>query len=95
MKSLTYVAPLRAGIVLGVGYGLGSLLILPFFFFAMVAGKMAGAPVNGMAALPAVFAIVLPFVYAAVGFIGGVIAAAIYNVIAKFTGGFQFQVTEG
>jgi hypothetical protein len=23
MKSLTYIAPLRAGIVLGVGYGLG------------------------------------------------------------------------
>lgn len=94
MKSLTYVAPLRAGIVLGVAYGLGSLLIVPFFFLGLVAGKMAGAPMNGMAGLPAAFAIVLPFVYAALGFIGGVIAAAIYNLIARFTGGFQFKVQE-
>lgn len=95
MKSLTYIAPLRAGIVLGVGYGLGSLLIVPLFLFGLFAGKLAGAPLNGMAALPAVFAIVLPFVYAIAGFIGGVIAAAVYNLIAKFTGGFQFKVVEG
>lgn len=92
MKSLTYIAPIRAGIVLGVGYGLGALLIVPFFFLGMLAGKVAGAPMNGLAALPAAFAIVIPFVYAALGFIGGIIAAAVYNLIAKFTGGFLFRV---
>lgn len=36
----------------------------------------------------------LPIIYAVVGFIGGVIAAFIYNLVAKWTGGVEFTTEE-
>ena len=91
-KQLTYITPLRAGIVLGVLYGILSLLVVPFVLLAAVLGSKTGVPA------PAVFgvglAILLPVLYAAAGFIGGIIAAALYNLIAKWTGGFEFEVRD-
>ena len=91
-KQLTHIAPLRAGIVLGILYGILSLIIVPFILLAAVFGSKAGT------ATPAIFgvgfAIVLPVIYAVGGFIGGIIAAAIYNLIAKWTGGFEFEVRD-
>jgi hypothetical protein len=91
-KQLTRIAPLRAGIVLGVLYGILSLIIAPFILLAAVLGNKADT------ALPAIFgvgfAIMLPVIYAVVGFIGGVIAAAIYNLVAKWTGGLEFEVRD-
>jgi hypothetical protein len=53
---------------------------------------------TGPQALPAIFSgvfvIFLPIIYAVLGFIGGVIAAFIYNLVAKWTGGVEFT-TEG
>ena len=91
-KQLTYITPLRAGIVLGVLYGILSLLVVPFVLLAAVLGSKTGVPA------PAVFgvglAILLPVLYAAAGFIGGIIGAALYNLIAKWTGGFEFEVRD-
>lgn len=91
-KQLTYITPLRAGIVLGVLYGILSLIVVPFVLLAAVLGSKTGVPT------PAIFgaglAILLPVLYAAAGFIGGVIAAALYNLIAKWTGGFEFEVRD-
>ena len=88
-KQLTRIAPLRAGIVLATLYGLLSLIIVPFFLLAAVFGGRSGSP------LPAIFgvgfAIMMPVMYAAVGFVGGLISAALYNVIAHFTGGFELE----
>jgi uncharacterized oligopeptide transporter (OPT) family protein len=83
---------LRAGIVLGVLYGILSLIIVPFVLLAALLGSKTGVP------SPAIFgvglAILLPVLYAAAGFIGGVIGAALYNVVAKWTGGFEFEVRD-
>ena len=91
-KQLTRIAPLRAGIVLGVLYGILSLIIAPFILIAAVIGSKTGT------ATPAIFgvgfAIMLPVLYAVVGFLGGVIAAAIYNLVAKWTGGLEFEVRD-
>jgi hypothetical protein len=38
------------------------------------------------------FVFVLPFIYAAVGFVLGVLGAAIYNVVAKWIGGIVVEV---
>jgi hypothetical protein len=91
-KQLTYIAPLRAGIVLGVLYGILSLLFVPFILIAAALGSRTGVPAPTIFGLG--FAILLPVLYAAAGFIGGVIAAALYNVIAKWTGGFEFEVRD-
>ena len=91
-KQLTYIAPLRTGIVLGILYGILSLVIVPFFLLAAVFGSKAGGPSPAIFGVG--FAIVFPVLYAVLGFIGGVISAALYNLIAKWTGGFEFETQD-
>ena len=92
-KQLTYITPLRAGIVLGVLYGILSLLVVPCVLLAAALGSKTGVPALGIF-LGAGLAILLPVLYAAAGFIGGIIGAALYNLIAKWTGGFEFEVRD-
>jgi hypothetical protein len=77
---------LKAGMVLGLLYGILSLVIVPVIVF--------GAALNTNRAFPVgtVLAIFLPVLYGAVGFIFGVIFAALYNLVAKLTGGLEFEV---
>ena len=91
-KNLTRIAPLRAGIILGILYGLFSLILVPFFLlFALVSAKTGTA---APAFMGVGFAIVLPVIYAFFGFIGGLLMAALYNLIAGWTGGIEFEVTD-
>jgi hypothetical protein len=46
----------------------------------------------GMMVFGTGFAVLLPFLYAAMGFVGGVISAFIYNIIAKWVGGIEVEV---
>ena len=86
-KQLKRISPLRAGIVLAVLYGLLGLIFVPFLLIAAALGAKAGP----MAAFGGVFmAILFPIGYAIAGFIGGVISAAIYNLVAMWTGGLEF-----
>ena len=94
MKSLRSIAPLRAGIVLGISYGLLSLLLVPVFLILVAASKMTGSPMNGMTALPLAMIVILPVAYAALGFLGGIIGAVVYNLIAKLTGGLKFELVD-
>ena len=41
-----------------------------------------------------VMAIVFPIMYAVLGFIFGVIGAAIYNLVAGWTGGIEFTLSD-
>jgi uncharacterized oligopeptide transporter (OPT) family protein len=91
-KQLTHIAPLRAGIVLGVLYGILSLILVPFFLLAVIFGGKSGTPAPAIFGVG--FAIFLPVLYAVMGFIGGIIAAAIYNLVAKWTGGLEFEVRD-
>jgi len=36
----------------------------------------------------------IPVLYATIGFIGGIIVAAIYNLIARLTGGLEFTLDD-
>jgi hypothetical protein len=97
IKTLKRVEPIQLGKVLGVLYGLMSLIFVPFFlmfsFIISAMPKASGAP---NAAFPAsvgmVMAILMPFMYALMGFITGVIGAVLYNVVAKWMGGIQVEV---
>lgn len=44
----------------------------------------AGGPVG--------FFLIVPFIYAAIGWIAGALSALVYNLIASFTGGVQLQL---
>ena len=39
-----------------------------------------------------VFAVFTPLFYAGAGFISGIITAALYNLVAKWTGGVRYTV---
>ena len=90
-KQLTNIAPLRAGIVLGIIYGFLGVLFVPIFLLMAVFGGKAGAPVVFGGAF---LAILFPVMYSVAGFVGGIIAAAIYNLVAKWTGGLEFEVRD-
>jgi hypothetical protein len=83
---LKRVAPLRAGIVLAALYVFLGLIELPVFLI-LAANK--GGPTVAFGGV--LFLCLIVPMAAAFGFIGGVVGAAIYNVIAKWTGGFEFE----
>ena len=87
IRRLTRVAPLKAGIVLGILYGILGLIAAPFFLLAAFAGREGAAAGIGLA-------VMLPIMYAVGGFVGGIISAALYNLVAKWTGGLEFEVSD-
>ena len=88
-KQLVNIAPLRAGIVLGTLSAFLGLLVMPFILlFTLFSVHAGGAP----AAFGGVFmAVLIPVMYGVMGFIGGIISAFLYNLIAGWTGGLEFE----
>jgi len=94
-KYLTRIAPLRAGIVIGILYGLMALIFLPFIVFAELFGASTGGTGGAFMLFGGIaFAIFIPVIYAIMGFIGGIIGAALYNLVANWTGGIEFEVRD-
>lgn len=97
-RTLKRIAPLQCGKVLGVLYGCMGLIFLPFFALAGVAGAFAQHETNqgGAGAIAAGmmlgFGIMMPVIYGVMGFILGVITAALYNLIARWVGGIEVEV---
>ena len=91
-KRLVHVAPLQCGTVLAVLYGCLSLFVIPFILL----GAMIPNPNGAHPPFPfgLVFAVVIPFLYAFLGFLFGIIGAAVYNLVARMTGGLQFRVVD-
>ena len=90
---------MKFGIVSGAVYGLISLIFIPFFLIALVAGMLVPNHDSGGqfgqaigAGVGLFFCIVAPFFYALFGFLFGALAALIYNLVAKWTGGIEFEV---
>ena len=88
------IAPLQAGKILGIVYGAMGLLFMPFFLLmSVIASRLPHA--EG-AALPFIFgvgfAIAAPVFYGVMGFLVGVIGAAIYNLVARWVGGLEVEV---
>jgi len=97
-RRLTRIGPVKFGVILGILYGLMSLLIIPFFLiFAIVAaiaphtGNDSAAQRFGVAGAIAM-CIFLPIMYAAMGCLMGMLMAWLYNVIASWVGGIEFEV---
>ncbi len=96
---LKRIAPLQAGKMLAALYGLMSLLVVPFMMFFMAIGTLASRGHGGTPPFPfmfgvgmgLVFALLLPFFYAFMVFVCGVISAWLYNVLTKWVGGFEFE----
>jgi hypothetical protein len=94
------VGPLSVGKIFGAIYAsLGLVIGLVFAFVSLVGAAIAANQQGAAAGLPPValgiaaifFA---PLFYGLMGFIGGVITAALYNVASRFMGGIEIDVGE-
>jgi hypothetical protein len=92
-KRLQHIAPVQCGVVLGALYAAISLIFVPFILLITMM-----APKNGnnlpFAGAGIFLVILIPVLYGVLGFIGGIISAAIYNLIASWTGGLEFTVVD-
>ena len=96
-RTLKRIAPVKFGIVTGAVYGLISLVFVPFFLLGALASAFApahqGSMQTGIAAgVGLIFCIVFPIIYAALGCLFGMLGARLYNVVAHWTGGIEFEV---
>ena len=83
-------------------YACMGLIFLPFFAIAGLAGAFAqhaqqaqnvpGLSAALMAGIMFGFGIFIPIIYGAMGFVFGIIMAAIYNLIAGWIGGIEVEV---
>jgi hypothetical protein len=81
-QRITKIGPLQLGYILAVLSGLSSLILFPFLLLAPEDG-------NGI-----LYALAVPVLYSALGFISGLIIAFIYNLIAKWIGGIVIETEE-
>jgi hypothetical protein len=92
-KRLRHVAPLQCGIVLATLYALVSLVFVPVVLVVAVFGNLwRGGARHSI--LNGIFVVLFPVFYGVIGFILGVIVAAVYNLAAKWTGGLEFETTD-
>lgn len=103
-KILTRIGPLKLGIMMGATYALMSLIFIPFLLLATLIPALAqthNANASGSAAQNAlpflfsgIFIVIFPVIYGVMGFIAGVIMAAVYNLVARFVGGIEVTVQD-
>lgn len=100
-RRIKRVAPLQAGKMFGILHTCMGLIFLPIFMLAAAAGAFAphATAQTGSVPPPAAIAgimmgmgLLLPVFYGVMGFLVGVIGAAIYNVIARWIGGIEVEV---
>lgn len=95
MMRVRKIDPISAGKVLGLVYlGLGLLfgvLMALFTILGAAAGGGAEAAIGGV--IGGLFAMVgIPLMYGAMGFLGGVLVAFLYNAAAGFVGGVEMEI---
>jgi len=101
-RTIKRSAPLQSGKMLGVLLCLPGLIFLPIFMLAAAAGAFAQhpqgteasstAPAAAVAGIMFGMGILMPVIYGVMGFIIGVIGAAVYNLVARWIGGIELEV---
>ena len=81
------IAPWQAGKMFAVLYFIfGLIFAIPFAFIGSFAGEGAGFGIG--------FALALPIMYAIGGLIIVPLCCLVYNLVAKFVGGLEFDVVD-
>lgn len=77
---------LQTGKLLGILYGFLALIMLPFILIPAVLASSEGEFAQFIPML------VMMVLYPVMGFIGGIIGAAVYNLCSKWVGGLEFEL---
>jgi len=94
------VGPVSLAKILGIIYAIFGFVVGLFFSFFMLMGTVLGSvledspePLVGM-----IFGfgsvVAFPILYGVLGFIGGIITAGIYNIVARWIGGIEIELEE-
>ncbi len=93
MHVLKSVGVMSVAKIFGFLYGCLGLIFIPFFLIFAMVGTFAGQknlPFAGVVGV--VLAIAMPILYGVMGFVTGAIGAALYNLLAKWLGGFELEL---
>lgn len=99
VQTITSIGVLSLAKMLGVLYAFlglffGGILTL-FSVMGAAFGSAAGRDSQGVAAM--LFGvgavIILPIIYGCIGFVGGLITAPLYNLVAKIMGGLEIELS--
>jgi hypothetical protein len=101
MQSVTRIGALSLAKVLAVTYAFLGLffggVISLFALMGAAVGSAAGGEGNGGGIAAMIFGvgavIILPVVYGCLGFVGGLIMAPLYNLVAKVVGGIEIELS--
>jgi hypothetical protein len=89
---------LSVGKIMGLTYALIGLIAGALFsLFAIMGSAISAAAADSSAGLAGMLfgagaIIMFPIFYGILGFIGGLLTAAIYNLVAGFTGGIEMEL---
>jgi hypothetical protein len=89
------VGPVSCAKIAGTLYAIIGIVVGGIFsLFAMIGGFASNAPdIPGLGGIVGIAAIIIiPIMYGGVGFVGTLIAAWLYNVIAELVGGIEMEV---
>ncbi len=85
-KRIVRVSPMQAGKVLAIFY---AILSLPFALIMSVSSAL-----KGKGGFPLIVAVIFPLLYLVFGFLLTAFSAWLYNHVAKWTGGIEFETAE-
>lgn len=91
MKRIRRFGVFQTSLHIAVTYFFISLIVMvPIFIF----GASLFEEEFGMDGMGNISLIFIPFAYAIIGFIVSVIACAVYNLVARWTGGVEMEFTD-
>ncbi|MFZ0814452.1 MAG: hypothetical protein WAM78_02975 [Candidatus Sulfotelmatobacter sp.] len=93
MHIVKSVGVLSVAKIMGLVYGCMGLIFAPFFLLIGVVGSALGQHNSPLAGIFGVgVAVCMPLIYGVMGFVMGAIGALLYNLFAKWVGGFELEM---
>ncbi len=97
MQELKKVDPLSAGKICGIMYTImgvviGLIYALYFAGMGLLVTSMSGTEGTLMIIIGVVCIVAVPIIYGIIGFLSGLIGAAIYNLLARKIGGIKLEI---
>jgi hypothetical protein len=93
MHILKSVGVMSVARIMGLLYGCLGLIFAPIFLLIGLMGSLVGKDKTPFAGIfGVVFAVLMPLIYGAVGFVTGAISAFLYNVLARWMGGVELEL---
>jgi hypothetical protein len=93
MHIVKSVGVLSVAKIMGMIYACMGLIFAPFFLLIGLMGSAMGQHNSPLAGIFGIgFAILMPVFYGVLGFIAGLIGALLYNLFARWVGGFELEL---